>query len=593
MPEFLTNNTDPVVEHDSLGVPSAPDDNGRWWSSVEITPNDLKGALQKLWDNSLAALSYIKSLTGPSGTIGNITDVDDSAKSNGFVLSYSTDVTPPKWLAVPLETGVLVLRAGDDKLDELLSENQRTLEAGTTGWQADTNCTIIQSATQARTGSNSLRLESSAAGNLRAITLPGASGWDATAQSVYYAEGYSRAQSTGRDSGLGFAFYDGSGTIIGTIAAGTVSANSNSGWTQHTVQATAPAGTVTGALVAIVEGAAANLDLRGAVIDSPSTDAITFYPGGGRIKQVSSGYTIQQNDDGAKIEVDTTSAAVTVTLPSGYRDGFEVNIIKIAGSNDVSIVADGTLEGVTGIIANTNNGLRVYVTGATTWRALPFSGGGIGSIVQAATAPADGTYVLCDGSLYLQSVYPLLFEKIGILYDETPVNKATTGGAISGGDLSASTSADKAFDGTNSAWGSSQTDTAVIDAAWIGNDLGSTHVVTQVTLENGASSPDRTPSAIDIQTASDVAFTSDVQTYSVPSGDIDGTAGAIMTFTVGNLIGRYVRAIARGGIIFGNAQWTVNEMTIIAGGASYNTATEFAVPDIQNASKPVYIKAAN
>jgi len=614
MPEFLTNNTDPVVEHDSLGVPSAPDDNGRWWSSVEISPNDLKGALQKLWDNSLASLHYIKQLTGPAGTIGNVTDVDDSAKSNGFVLSYSTDVDPPKWLAVPLETGVLVLRSGDDKLDELLTDNQRTLESGTTGWQADTNCTITQSATQTRTGSNSLRLESSAAGNLRAITLPGYSGWDATAQSVYYGEGYSRAQSTGRDSGLGFAFYDGSGTLIGTIAAGTVSANNNSGWTQHTVQATAPAGTVTGALVTIVEGAAAsgeqfyfddftvrgvlvsrkNLNLRGAVIDSPSTNAVTFYSGGGRIKQVSSDYTIQQNDDGATLEIDATGAARTITLPNSIAAETMVMGLKTAGGNDVTFTAEGTLVGASGTISGEYSGLRLYKRDATTWVAIPFSGGGIGQIIQASSAPTDGTWLACDGGVYLQATYPALFEKIGLIYDDVNPDATSTGGAFSAGDLGVNT-ADKAFDNSaGTSWISSQSGASIVDTAWLSNDLTTAQLVSRVEFTNN-NNADRMPTAFDVQGADDAAFTTNVVSHAV-TGIVQSFSAAWGFDIPTPFTRRYIRAIAREQTPIGG-NWAIAEMRVVTLGTTYNSTTEFIVPTIpisgQQVVSPFYIKAAN
>jgi len=572
-------------------------DRGVWFPIADA-------ALQALTNRTRFLLNGLEALTGATGSIGNITDVDDADKSNGFVLSYNS--ATELWEAVPLESGVLALRSGSGLLDELLATNQRTFEGGTTGWTAGANATITQSATQARTGANSLRLESGAAGDMSASTLTGASGYPVTAESSYTVTIYSRAQSTGRDATVGLAFYDAAGTLIGTIAEGAAAANNNSGWTQHTLQATAPALAVTAAVIATVKATGAageqvyfddattqpvivsrqKINLRGAVIDTPASNSVTYYPGGGRIKQVAADYTVQQNDDGATLEIDATAAARAITLLNGVAAETSINLLKTAGGNDVTVTAEGTLVGAAGTISGVYSGLRVYKRDATTWVALPFSGGSVGSIVQAATAPTDGTWLATDGGVYLQATYAALYEKIGLIFDGLGADVATTpANALSGGDSGASIK-DRAFDNNPSFfWISQQFGAAIIDTAWIGYDLGAAVGIMQVRIQNLGVS--RIPSSFDIQFADDAAFTTNVITFSVtPISEADNAWNDYNVFANQ----RYFRAIARAQTgAAGN--WGVREIELLPGVYTYNDATEFVTPNITGAN--MFIKAAN
>jgi hypothetical protein len=566
--------------------------------------------IQKTGNRTSYLKQQVEQVVGAGGSIDNLADIDATNKAIGSTLIVDGDGST--LIYSPLESGVTLLRADNPNFGELLSDEQRDFETGIAGWNVDANCTITQSSTKASTGTNAIRLEVTANGAASIVTDTGTNAFPCVAGQVASVSGDGIAQSTGRDVSVGFVWYDGSGTELSRSFGTAVASNSSTAETV-THEATAPASTAYVAAVARVEGAAggefhyfdnfslklkivarSKLSFFGSLVDDPANGAIRAYAGGSRRIEIDANYRIKPNDDGVKLEVDTTAGAVTITLPSGYRDGFEVSIIKIAGANDVTVTANGTLNGASGTITGINTGLRVYVTGASTWRALPFSGGGIGSIIQANSAPTDGTWLACDGSVYLQAIYPALFEKIGLIYDDVNPDATSTGGAFSGGDLGVNT-ADKAFDNSaGSSWISSQSGASIVDTAWLSNDLTTAQLVSRVEFTNN-NNADRMPTAFDVQGADDAAFTTNVVSHAVTG--IVQTFSAAWGFDIPTpFTRRYIRAIAREQTPIGG-NWGIAEMRVITLGTTYNSATEFVVPTIpisgQQVVSPFYIKAAN
>lgn len=112
----------------------------------------------------------------------------------------------------------------------LLTANQASLETATTGWVAQTNCTIGRSNAQALEGSWSLTMTPTIAANMAAMTLDGTTGVPVIAGRTYTAAAWIRSASTARGAYVRVAWYDSGGAFISSTDGATVS-DSSSGWT--------------------------------------------------------------------------------------------------------------------------------------------------------------------------------------------------------------------------------------------------------------------------------------------------------------------------------------------------------------------------
>jgi hypothetical protein len=98
---------------------------------------------------------------------------------------------------------------------------------------------------------------SAAAGNIVTITGTGTSGLPASAGVFYAAMTKTASATVARSKQLALAFYNASGTLIGSASPGTAVTDTTTGWTTVAAQAIAPAGTATVALQLTVTGTAA------------------------------------------------------------------------------------------------------------------------------------------------------------------------------------------------------------------------------------------------------------------------------------------------------------------------------------------------
>jgi hypothetical protein len=133
-----------------------------------------------------------------------------------------------------------------------LTGDNAGFEGGSTGnWGGWTNSTNANSVAQAHSGTHSMLMASVAAGNMSSTLDTPSTGAAATAclpGDLVYVSGWSRAQTTPRQTQIGVIFFDASfnqvgGIVFGAVIFGAASlANTTTGWTQVQQQTYAPAG---------------------------------------------------------------------------------------------------------------------------------------------------------------------------------------------------------------------------------------------------------------------------------------------------------------------------------------------------------------
>lgn len=151
---------------------------------------------------------------------------------------------------------------GFNPTNNLLTANQSNLETGLTGWVgAGTNCTATQSATVAAEGTKSLRLSSTAGGDMSTTTTTGLGGVPVDAGQEYTARAESRAGASARTFKTSIHWYDSGGAAISTSESAGVS-NSTSAWTEDDVTAIAPSNAAFAAMGVKVVAAGAGSELH-------------------------------------------------------------------------------------------------------------------------------------------------------------------------------------------------------------------------------------------------------------------------------------------------------------------------------------------
>lgn len=122
-----------------------------------------------------------------------------------------------------------------------LSLNQASVETDATGWAADTNCSITRSTSQAADGTASLRLSSTAGGDMKATTPTGTGGEPVTGNDELTAVASFRAAAAPRSVRVEIFWYTAAGAAASTASnAGTSVADTTAGFTQASVTARAP-----------------------------------------------------------------------------------------------------------------------------------------------------------------------------------------------------------------------------------------------------------------------------------------------------------------------------------------------------------------
>jgi hypothetical protein len=156
--------------------------------------------------------------------------------------------------------------------DNLLTKDQASVETGVTGWAAVTNCAIAQDATQFLDGSKSLRLTSTAGGDMSARTTPiGTSAFPVTVGQTYEALASFKSAVSVRSTRIDIFWLDASGAALSSTA-GTAGNDATGAWNQRVAQGVAPAS----AAFAYVQ---VTVLATGAGAEVHYVDCVSFAPG--------------------------------------------------------------------------------------------------------------------------------------------------------------------------------------------------------------------------------------------------------------------------------------------------------------------------
>lgn len=141
----------------------------------------------------------------------------------------------------------------------LLTVNQASIETDTTGWAAETNCSIARVTTDFLHGAASLRLTATGAGTMSAITPTGVSGRAVVAGRAYTALASWKAATTGRNVQTSIVWYDSGGSVVST-SVGSAVPDFTGFWIQSMVNAVAPVGAAFAAVrVEVISAGAAEV----------------------------------------------------------------------------------------------------------------------------------------------------------------------------------------------------------------------------------------------------------------------------------------------------------------------------------------------
>ncbi len=142
----------------------------------------------------------------------------------------------------------------------MMTANQASIETSNAGWPNTVNCTVTQSTTLKQDQANSLRLSSTAGGNMSAETATGTGGIVVVGSTQYTAVASFQTGVTARNCTIGIQWYTGAGASISTSTGSTVS-DTNGSWHQATVTASSPSNAAFAAIIGTVAstGGAAEL----------------------------------------------------------------------------------------------------------------------------------------------------------------------------------------------------------------------------------------------------------------------------------------------------------------------------------------------
>jgi hypothetical protein len=584
MPDNLTDQdefTTPVTS------PTPGGDTGVWGS---IT----KTALQSLSNRTRWLRNNLDTLTGPSGALGNVTDVDTSNLSEGFILRRIGS----SWTSAPVdETGMRVLENGSE-FQETLLEPSLGFHDDINRFAVEANCTITV-VDLLSDGNNVLRMESASSGGMtsKTVLVGGVIGG-----STYQVSSRSRAASAEREFDVGIAWFDDTDTQVGTTTYSAAVVNSSSAWTSRSFELAAPTGATQARLFYRIVTTGANGEvhyfddsvlrlklvsrarlnfLEAELTDNPTGDSIDVGALTSDYKRITSNYSLILEDRNSIIEVDASGGNVTVLLPDSFPVGYKLRIVKIDSStNEVNFTAGTTLSGSLTAISGRYSAASIYSIGSDEWVAIPFSGGGVGEIVRVTTPPSAGTWLRCDGSVYAQSTYPKLFDAVGLLRNRGAV-ELVPAATLASGESSSSRAATRVYE---SMFDRSDYWLSASSGAWIGADFGSSKIVERVDVFYRSVDSVLSPTSIDFEAGSDSVFSTITSSYALSEPIKSLVNSRNLPFTDA----RYVRLRDVSGSVnqffMFALRWFGREYT-------YDTATQFSTPNIR--SGEFWIKATS
>ena len=209
----------------SVDTTTATLDTGIVISSADGAPLEVDLA------NSTVYRAYVK----VASLLNGVQYFSDYAFS-GFTMGVDSPATPTVSPFYDTTIGAVTLTIFGRT--NFLSANQASLETDTTGWDIVSNCSIASSATQSSSGSKSLRMTATAAGNMVSSTTVGTA-FTVTPSRNFSATAVFRAGTTGRLSQVGIRYLDSTGATISTTY-GTGITSTSSAFTEATVTVLAP-----------------------------------------------------------------------------------------------------------------------------------------------------------------------------------------------------------------------------------------------------------------------------------------------------------------------------------------------------------------
>lgn len=283
----------------------------------------------------------------------------DAVASSVFTMNVDGPPAPEASAAwVPATASATLTVQG---LLNMLTANQASLETDLTGWTAGgTNCTLSRSTTKALIGSASLRMSSTAAGDMRGAFGAGSRIKVNPGQSVTAGINFS-AGSVGRSCRARLVFFQADGVtacVSGSVVDGSLISDTTGGWTQAKVVATAPAdaGWVDLVPFVLATGGAAELHYADKMSLHPTNAAqtVVWSPGGYTI----SGYRVDCSDllSGMHqlVAADQVTQRIVVSDYSIARGlALTYSVAMVAVIDGVSVTGPAVTPGVTTV----NDGL--------------------------------------------------------------------------------------------------------------------------------------------------------------------------------------------------------------------------------------------
>jgi len=285
------------------------------------------------------------------GTETNLTRTDADGKTRPVRAAEPAQLVAGGWTGfdyeAPLGVPVTYTAVTSPALDvNLLTENQESVEIGTTGWVAHSNCTIARSHFLGYVGSSSLRMDSVAAGDMAASTTRGTGGYPVIVGENYTGAAYARVNAgTPRDVSVTLTWFNASGTVVGTGAT-TRQSLPPATWQQVSVDGVAPVGAATGAIVVTIHGTTAggeqhHVDLI-TVRRVPTSDPVTLdvtdvwlvYPGVPTMSVPVSPWNVES------LESRTRSARSATLQPLGRTFPIVVSDVRSAPETGITIATE-------------------------------------------------------------------------------------------------------------------------------------------------------------------------------------------------------------------------------------------------------------
>lgn len=274
-------------------------------------------------------LDYVVSVTQVAVTSGGVDAEDDAVYLNRLrtelQLLAPRPILPADFAALAQATPGIDRALGLDGynvLHNLLSLNDASFETSVAGYSGG-NAVLAQSATVAADGANSMRLTASSAADTYAQLIL-ANAITVTPGEVITAVASLRAGTTGRTIKVGLAFYTSGNVLIGTVFYGTTGADVNTGFTQVSVTAPAPA---TAAKVQVIPYvvAAANAEIH--YVDKVSVRRGTgtdWVPGGTAETGLERMVTVAVVDENGNAPSGAALTALAADLDAKREVGFTV-----------------------------------------------------------------------------------------------------------------------------------------------------------------------------------------------------------------------------------------------------------------------------